>query len=181
VTLGPALGLTLRVGAVILAFAAVVLVVLAVLVEPSDQPGELDAVEDPSSIALPRLGLFGGETVLYGVADGPAVPAADLGCRLLSESGSELSTAKMSQLKVLDRPGAELDGARLEPLFAVSSYPSGSLLACADADDFAPLAVSEPSTFGDNATLVRATALGGAGACVVMAVVGWLVGSPRRR
>jgi hypothetical protein len=181
VRLSPAQALVLRLGAVLLSFAAVVLVVVALSVEPTDPGGgELEAVDDSGSFTLPRLGVFGGETVVYGVAEGPAVPAADLGCRLLSEGGNELSTAKMSHLKVLGRTSAELAGTRLEPLFAVSSYPSGASLSCADAEDYSPLAVAEPSTFGDNAGLVRATAVGGAVACLLVAVVAWLLGSRRR-
>jgi hypothetical protein len=179
VRLSPAQTLTLRVGAVLLSFAAAALVVFALMVDPVESGAELDVVDDPRSIALPRLGLFGGETVVYGVAAGPAVPAADLGCRLLSEGGSELSTAKMSHLDVLGRTGAELGSNRLEPLFAVRSYPSGAVLACIDADGFAPLAVAEPSTFGNNAGLVRATAVGAAVACLLVAVLAWVLGSRR--
>lgn len=53
--LSPAQVLTLRVGAVVLSFAAVVLVVVAVLVEPTEPGGELEGVDDPGSIVLPRL------------------------------------------------------------------------------------------------------------------------------
>ena len=170
--------------AVVFPIGAVVLVVIAVLVKPTEPGGKLDAVDDPESITLPRLGLFGGETALYGVADRPGVPASDLGCRLLSADGDELSSAKLSDLRVLlgRRGSSELGGTTVEPLFIISSYPSGAVLACTDADAFAPLALAEPSTFGDNAGLVRATAIGAAVTCALMAVLAWvlLLGMRRR-
>lgn len=176
----PAQSTTLRVGSVLLLLAAVVLAVLAFTVDTSDPGRDLEAVDDPTSITLPRLGLFGGEVVVYGVADGPSVAAADLGCELLSQSGSRQSSAKMSHLDVLGDDSADLDGTTVEPLFSVGSYPSGAVIECSDADGYAPLAVSTPSTFGDNASLVRATAASTAVLCLVVAAVGWVLSSRRR-
>ena len=176
----PAQSTTLRVGALLLVLAAVLLAVVAVTVDTSDPADGLEVVDDPTAIELPRLGLFGGEVTVYGAADRPSVAASDLGCRLLSESGSEQSSAKMSHLDVLGQDAAEVDGTAVQPLFSVGSYPSGAVVSCSDADAVTPLAVSRPSTFGDNGAMVRALAASTAVLCLVVALVGWLLTSRRR-
>jgi hypothetical protein len=172
--------LALRFGAVMLVLAAVVLAVLAITVDSgSVGSDDLTVVDDPTSFDLPDPGLFGSHVVVYGAGrTGGAGPEA-LGCRLLDRSGHAQSAAKMSELSVLSDPSVTVDGQDLRPLFAVRSYPSGSVVECSDAATVAPLAVSSGSTFGSAGLLVRAVAGGAAVVCLLLGVVGWFVFRPR--
>lgn len=171
--------LAIRFAAVMLALASVVLVGFAVLVPGSGAAGSPTRVADPASVALPDLGLFGGSAVVYGRADSSGVSAAELGCRLLDDSGREQSTARMSHLAATTLSAVEVQGQQLQPLFTVRSYPSGSRLECNSARSVEPMAVGTPSTFGGNAGLVRATAGVGALACAALALLGFV--ATRRR
>lgn len=171
----------LRFGAVMALLGAVVLAWVALTVDVGDtSPEEVTVADDPSTIPLPAPGLFGSSVTVYGaVARGQGSPG-ELGCRLLDDTGHEQSTAKMSELKVLSTDPITVEGSTLQPLFAVRSYPSGSVLECSGAAAAAPIAVSPASTFGSNALLVRATAGAGALLSGVIGVVGWFVFRPRR-
>jgi hypothetical protein len=172
----------LRLGAVLCLVAVVPLALVALLVDSGDPSGgDLTTVDDPTSYALPDSGLLGGSVTVYGAAADPGVAPSDLGCTLLSDSGSELSRAKLSELAVVraGTPAVVVDGARLEPLFEVKDYPDGARLACSDATTVAPLAVSAPSTFGSAALVVRVVAAGGALLFLFVGVVG-LLGLRRR-
>lgn len=160
--------------------AAGVCTVAVFMVDPSP-PSEQEIVlveNDPSEIQLPDLGLFGGQVVVYGASGGSGVAPQDLECRLLTSTGREQNSAKMSYLFLITQPPVSVEGTRLYPLFAVSSYPSGSVLKCDRAASVAPLAVSQPSTFGGLAGLVRVTAAVGAVISFMVGVVGWFLFRP---
>ena len=171
--LSPAQRTALLFGSVMLAIAAVVLAGFAVLV-PSGSGGGSSAtvVADPGSFELPKPGAFGGEVVVYGKTAAADTRAADLGCRLVSRTGREQSSAKLNSLTVIGDPSVTVDGEQLRPLFAVQSYPSGSRLECDSTGSVEPLAVGSGSTFGGNGGLVRAVAGVGAVTCLVLALVG---------
>jgi hypothetical protein len=165
----------LRLGAVACLVGCVVLVVVALTVDTGDATAdEVSVVDDPAAFALPDPGVFGGQVVVYGEADGPGVAPRDLGCRLLSRSGTEQSAARMSQLRVLGTDPVEVDGQRLEPLFTVGSYPRGSTIECTQAGP-GPYAVSIPSTFGTAGPLVRGVAIAGAVAMLAVGLGGLVV------
>jgi hypothetical protein len=165
---------------VMLAIAAVVLAGFAVLV-PSGSGSQPVAtvVADPASFELPKPGTFGGEVVVYGKGAAAGTSPADLGCRLVSRTGREQSSAKLSSLTVIGDPPVTVDDEQLAPLFAVQSYPSGSRVECDSTGSVEPLAVGGGSTFGGNGGLVRAFAGVGAVTCLVLALVG--VALTRRR
>ena len=166
----------LRLGAVMLLLVSVVLAVTAFRVDSSEpSAGELTLVEGDDVIELPRTGAFGGQVVVYGATDRAGVRAAELGCRLLTSSGDELSRAKLSHLSQLGRPGIELDGETLRPLFTVRNPPPGAVVECTSASAVAPLAVATPSTFGALGGLVRAVAAVGAVTTLVLGSVALLV------
>jgi len=169
----PAQRVALRFGAVMALIGAVVLAGFAVLLDDSAEE-EVRAVSDPSAIALPAPGLFGGSVTVYGAPDSGATPSS-LGCRLLDRSGHEQSRAKMSELAAVSLDDVTLDGTRLEPLFVVRSYPSGASLECPQATAQHGLAISSGSTFGGNATLVRAVAGAGAVLFLVVALIGFVI------
>jgi len=178
--LGPTQVLFLRLGAVACLLGAVVTTLVAITVDSgSPTSKQVTVVEDPREIALPDPGLFGSQVVVYGASGDAGVAPSGLGCRLLTRDGREQSAARMSDLKVLSTPAVTLDDQRLDPLFSVGSYPRGSRLACTQAQGVAPVALSEPSTFGTAATAVRLTAA--LGTPVLLAVgVGGLVVFRRR-
>lgn len=162
--IGPTQVLVLRLGAVACLLGAVVTAFVALTIDtgsPSGSSGseQVRVVDDPQEIALPDPGLFGSEVVVYGASGDAGVAPSDLGCRLLSRSGTEQSVAKMSELRALSTPAVTVEGQRLDPLFRVGSYPRGSVLACADGQTVAPVALSEASTFGSAAPMVRVAAV----------------------
>ncbi|MQW76346.1 hypothetical protein GHK92_10700 [Nocardioides sp. dk4132] len=157
--LGPTQVLFLRLGAIACLLGAVVTAFVAITVD-SAPPGsaEVSIADDPREIALPDPGLFGSQVVVYGASGDTGVAPSELGCRLLTRDGAEQSTARMSELRVLSTPAVTVEDRRLDALFSVGSYPRGSVLACSDAQAVAPVALSQPSTFGSAATMVRITA-----------------------
>lgn len=170
----------LRFGSAALVLAAVILSVFAFTIDSGPTTAaDLEQVPDGTEIVLPRLGLFGGSVTVYGTTDRPAPTAADLGCSLLSESGSRQSSAKISDLRVLGRPDVSRDGVDLVPLFEVGHYPSGSRVVCETASNVTPLFVSAPRTFGGLGLLVRVFAATSAVLCLVVAAIGLLL--TRRR
>jgi hypothetical protein len=177
--------LVLRLGAVACLLGAVVMTVAALTVDSgSPAAGEVTVADDPTEITLPDPGLFGSEVVVYGGSGDTGVAPSDLGCRLLSRTGREQGVAKMSELAVISTPSVTVADQRLDALFTVDSYPAGSVLACSDAQQVAPLALSEPSTFGRAGAVVRVTAALGAVTFLVVGLVGLLItrsGSARRR
>lgn len=166
--------LALRFGAAVLAVAAVVLVVVAATVPSRSRDAAPKPVSDPTAIALPKPGLFGGSVTVYGRAERAGVPPSELGCRLLSRTGREQSSAKMSDLRVVSAEPVTVDGQQLQPLFSIGSYSSGTTLACTDATVAEPLALGSPSTFAERGGLVRAAAAAGAAVCAVLAVLGFV-------
>jgi hypothetical protein len=157
--LSPAQVVVLRLGAVLCLVGAVVTTIAAITVDSgSPSSSDVTVVDRPTDVALPDPGLFGSEIVVYGASGDAGVAPSDLGCRLLSEQGTEQSSAKMSELRVLSTPPITVDGDRLDALFTVGGYPSGATLACTDATSVAPLAISAPSTFGRAGLVVRITA-----------------------
>ncbi|WP_435743816.1 hypothetical protein [Nocardioides sp. SYSU DS0663] len=157
--ISPAQVLVLRLGAVACLVGAVVAAYLAVTIDSAPPDGGRAVVAaDPREVPLPDPGLFGSQVIVYGASGEAGVAPSDLGCRLLSRRGTEQSTAKMSELRVLSTPAITLDGENLDPLFSVDSYPSGSVLACSGAAGIAPLAISAPSTFGTAGLVVRGAA-----------------------
>lgn len=172
----------LRLGAVACLIGAVILAVVAVTVD-TGSPGSdtVTVTEDPTTIELPDPGLFGSQVVVFGVSPDAGVAPSDLGCRLLTDSGHEQSVAKMSELRVLGTDPVTVDGQELNALFAVDSYPDGSVLACSAAQAAAPLALSQPSTFGSAGTMVRVAAVLGSVAFFVVGLAGLLLFRPRRR
>ncbi len=176
----PAQRTALLFGSTMLALAAVVLAGFAILLPSgSGQRPGASVVSDPRSIELPKPGLFGGEVVVYGKGAAVDTSPADLGCRLVSRTGHEQSSAKLSSLTVIGDPPVTVDGQQLAPLFAVQSYPSGSRVECASTGSVEPLALGGGSTFGGNGALVRALSGVGALACLVLALVGVVI--TRRR
>ena len=160
-------------GSVMLAIGAVVLAGFAVLVPSgSGGAGAATVVGDPGSFELPGPGTFGGEVVVYGKGAAAGTSPADLGCRLVSRTGREQSSAKLNSLTVIGDPPVSVDGEQLSPLFAVQSYPAGSRVECDSAAAVEPLAVGSGSTFGGNSSLVRAFAGAGAVTCLLLALVG---------
>jgi hypothetical protein len=173
----------LRLGAVLCLLAVVPLLLVALLLDSSGpSAADLTTVDDPTAIDLPTPGVLGGSVVVYGVAEAPSVAPSDLGCVLLDEDGHELSQAKLSELAVLlhDTPAITVDGELLQPLFEVKNYPHDAMIACSDAGSAVPLAVSEPSTFGSAALLVRIAAAGGAVLCLLVGTVGLVAFRHRR-
>jgi len=172
---------TLRAGSVLLMLCGVGLAVFAVLYSPqSAGEGDLTVVDDPTSFELPDPGLFSGEVIVYGGGTGDQSPQ-DLGCRLLGRSGDEQSSAKMSELAVLTVDPVTVDDRRLEPLFAVRSYPQGATISCSQGQSVAPIAISSESTFGRLGPLVRVFAGGLALVCAVVGVTVWFAFRPPRR
>lgn len=172
----------LRFGAVMLLLAAVVLAAVAVLADSGDAADDgVTPVADPAEIALPATGLFGGGVVVYGAVEQPGLGAEEFGCRLLSSGGREQSAAKMTYLSVLGVPPVSVDGERLQPLFEVSSYTDGSVVACDDLGSVAPVAVTAPSTFGGLGGAVRAFAAGAALLCLALGVGGLVLLRSRTR
>lgn len=166
---------TLRAGSILLMLCGVGLAVFAALYSPqSTGAGDLTVVDDPTSFELPDPGLFGGEVIVYGAGTGDQSPR-DLGCRLLGRSGDEQSSAKMSELAVLTVDPATVDGRRLEPLFAVRSYPQGATISCSQGGSVAPIAITDESTFGRLGPLVRGFAGGLALVCLVVGLTVWFV------
>ena len=176
----PAQRTALLFGSVMLAIAAVVLAGFAVLVPSgADGPASASVVADAGSFELPKPGAFGGEVVVYGKGAAADTSAADLGCRLVSRTGREQSSAKLNSLTVIGDPPVTVDGEQLTPLFAVQSYPSGSRVECDSTGSVEPLAIGGGSTFGGNSGLVRAFAGAGAVTSLALALVG--VALTRRR
>ncbi|CAI9415467.1 hypothetical protein [Nocardioides sp. T2.26MG-1] len=171
----------LRLGAVACLIGAVILAVVAITVD-TGSPGSdgVSVVDDPTAVELPDPGLFGAQVVVFGSSTDNGVAPSDLGCRLLTDSGHEQSVAKMSELRVLGTDPVTVDGQELRALFAVDSYPDGSVLACSSARAAAPLALSQPSTFGSAGTMVRVAAVLGTVAFFVVGLVGLLLLRPRR-
>ena len=171
----------LRFGAVMALLGAVVLAWVALTVDSgSTSAAEVTVADDPGSIPLPAPGLFGSSVTVYGAVERGQGSPGELGCRLLDDTGHEQSRAKMSELKVLSTDPLTVDGATLQPLFSVRSYPSGSVIECTGTAAAAPIAVSPASTFGSNGLLVRAAAGAGALLFLVVGVAGWFVFRPRR-
>lgn len=166
---------TLRLGAVMLLLAAVVLAAFA-LFAPSSSGSDVEEVDDPGSIALPSLGLFGGSVMLYGDVPADGVGTSGVDCTLRTADGSEQSSAKISELAVAGRGDTvELDGTTLRPLLEVRGYPSGSTLACESGSFPQPAAVGSSSTFGSLGGLVRVFAGFMAVVCLVLGGVALLV------
>jgi len=166
----------LRLGAFACLLGVVVLAVVAIRAGSGDDAAPATGeVVDPTSFALPDPGLFGGQVVVYGSTDRPGVRPAELGCRLVDKAGGEQSSAKMSELRVLDSAPVVVGGEQLQPLFSVGSYPAGARVECADADSIDPVAVSAPSTFGSSALAVRAFSAGGALLLLVVGIGGLLL------
>lgn len=180
-TLGSAQAAALRFGAVMMVIASVALGVVALTVSGDPGGTRVRPVTDPEQITLPDPGLFGGGVVVYGAADQPGVPPDELGCRLLRSSGTEQSSAKLSDLSVLQTPPVSSQGTRLQPLFEVSSYTDGSVVACDDLASVAPVVVAAPSTFGGLGSQVRALAAAGAAICLVVGLLGLVLLRPQRR
>lgn len=168
----------LRLGAAVLVLAAVVLAGVALLVDPSPSNVATPA-EEPTDVALPDLGLFGGRVTVYGAA-GPddATAPLDLDCRLVDADGDELSSAKMSAFATTRAP-VRVAGQELAPLFTVNGYPDGSRVQCPGAASLEPVAVSTASTFGALAGTVRGFAAVLSLVCLAVAALGLLLA--RRR
>lgn len=173
--MSPSQRTTLRLGAAMLLLAAAVLAAFA-LFAPSSPGSDVEAVEEPDSIALPSVGLFGGSVTLYGDVDAEGVGTSGVDCTLRTADGSELSSAKVDELAVVGRRDTvELDGTTLRPLLEVSGYPSGATLACEPGSFPQTAAVGASSTFGSLVGLVRGFAGFMAVVCLVLGGVALLV------
>lgn len=170
------------VGTVSCAVGGVVLVVLTlVLALTGPTTPKLTPVTDPGAIGLGTPHLFGGQVVVYGVAERPSRRPAELGCELFDRSGGRQSQAKLSELTVLDGEPARVDGIVVLPLFTVDGYGPGWYVSCSRADDAVPLAVSEPSTFGTRTGLVVAFLASGSVLLLAMSAAGLLLLHRRRQ
>lgn len=157
-----------RVGAAVLLLAAVVLGILAVSINPNPAP-DARLAQYPTNVSLPDLGAFGGSVEVY--ADLTVVERtspSDFDCVLVDADGDELSSAKMSA-GIGPTRTRDIYGQELVRLFSVSSYPDGARVKCPGLADASPVAVLAPTTFGENAGMVRAFAAGTALLCLLVA------------
>lgn len=171
----------MRLGAVMCLLAVPILVFVAVATFPGSSDDEVIWVsEGESEFALPDPGLFGGSTTVYGagVSDGERPSPADLGCRLLSDDGTERSRAKLSHLTVMTKPTITVDDTTLSPLFEVS-HDRGDRVQCDGLDRVTPVGYTASSTFGSSTAIVFMTAASGALVCLVLGVAGVIVLRPR--
>lgn len=169
--------LVLRAGAALCILASLVLSGFAVQIDAHPKT-TLTTATDPTRIELPKPGLFGGDVTVYAKGAARRATPEGLRCVLVSKSGREQSSAKMSSIALLMTRPKPATTDEFVPVFTVSNYPAGSRLECAKARN-ATLAVNNPTTFGAAAPLVKWSAgLFAVGAFTLG--TGWLFMSRRR-
>lgn len=134
--------------------------------------------EGESEFEVPDPGAFGSSSTVWGSTDEILVSPDELGCRLLSRDGQELSSVHLSHLSVVTTPSITVDGIELSPLFEVSSEAKGNRVHCDNLDEVTPIGYSASPSFGSSTAGVFMMSLLSTLTLLVLGPVLWFTFAP---
>jgi hypothetical protein len=120
----------MRLGALFLIVGGLISAVIGIVALRSDPPDDPVRVDVGTPVPLPTPGLFGGQAIIYGQDDADGATRAELGCRMITDTGEEGNSAALSHLAALGEDRRVINGQGMVPLLVVRSYADGWAIEC---------------------------------------------------